>query len=197
MPIITTSNDLPPAPTSRVVTWRSLPSSRIVYLTLIPVFAVKSDGVNDAMSCICGLATIAMLIVLAVGRPIAVAASDATATIATTSTPTKTFAGGRLLTFRGSCMVTASSRADPMPEKITLSGRYCQEARLSGRISAAFSDHDKGIVVKTTFHDRSASDDDRRSRSGRCRLEDGFARRQRRAGRQPGARGEGQARDRA
>ncbi len=97
MPIMTASNDLPPAPTSRVVTSRSLPSSRIVYLTLIPVFAVKSEGVNDAMSCICGLATIATLIVLAVGRPSAPAASDATAMSPTATAPTRTLAGRRLL----------------------------------------------------------------------------------------------------
>ena len=54
MPIMTTSNDLPPEPTSRVVISRSLPSSRIVYLTLIPLFAVNSDGVSEAMSVICG-----------------------------------------------------------------------------------------------------------------------------------------------
>ena len=63
-PIMTASKALPPEPTSRVVTCRSLPSSRIVYFTLIPVLAVKSEGVNLAMSCICPLATIATLIVL-------------------------------------------------------------------------------------------------------------------------------------
>src|SRR2546423_433338 len=57
-----TSNCLPPAATSRVVTWRRVPSSRIVYLTLMPVFAVNSEGVSFAMSFICGLATMARLI---------------------------------------------------------------------------------------------------------------------------------------
>src|SRR6266516_3976217 len=57
-----TSNCRPPAATSRVVTWRSVPSSRIVYLTLIPVFLVNSEGVSFAMSFICGLSTMATLI---------------------------------------------------------------------------------------------------------------------------------------
>ena len=105
MPIMTTSNALPPEPTSRVVTSRSLPSSRIVYFTLIPVFAVKSEGVNDAMSCICGFATIATLIVFAAVPPIAVAASDASATIPATKTPTRTFTRRGVLPFRASCMV--------------------------------------------------------------------------------------------
>src|SRR5712691_1713039 len=112
MPIMTTSNALPPEPTSRVVTSRSLPSSRIVYFTLMPVFAVKSEGVSDAMSCICGFTTIATLIVLAAVPPIAVAASDASATIPATKTPTRTFARRRVLPFGGSCMADASSRAD-------------------------------------------------------------------------------------
>ena len=77
MPIMTASNDLPPEPTSRVVISRSLPSSRIVYLTLIPVLAVKSDGVSDAMSVICGFFTIATLIVFAVCFELAVLAHAA------------------------------------------------------------------------------------------------------------------------
>ena len=59
------------------MTSRSFPSSRIVYFTLIPDFAVKSDGVRLAMSCICGFATIATLIVFAAGLADAVAASTA------------------------------------------------------------------------------------------------------------------------
>src|SRR4051812_8635133 len=63
IPIIATSNCLPPAATSRVVTSRRVPSSSTVYFTLIPVLAVKRDGVSDAMSFICGLSTMATLIV--------------------------------------------------------------------------------------------------------------------------------------
>src|SRR5215218_7495999 len=62
MPIIATSNCWPPAATSRVVTWRRVPSSSTVYLTLMPVSCVKSFGVRSAMSFICGLSTIATLI---------------------------------------------------------------------------------------------------------------------------------------
>src|SRR5215218_6509521 len=62
MPIIATSNCWPPAATSRVVTWRRVPSSSTVYLTLMPVSLVKSFGVRSAMSFICGLSTIATLI---------------------------------------------------------------------------------------------------------------------------------------
>ena len=69
--------------------------------------------------------------------------------------------------------------------------------RIRCTISAAFDHHHEGFVVKTTFHDRAASHDDRRRRAGGRRPEDGLARRQCRARRQPGARGEGQARDRA
>ena len=109
MPIMTTSNALPPAPTSRVVTSRNLPSSRIVYFTLMPVFDVKSEGVSDAMSVICGFATIATLIVLPAGRPIAVVESAVSATIPATKTPTRIFTGRLLLPVRASCMVNASS----------------------------------------------------------------------------------------
>src|SRR4051812_28755273 len=63
IPIIATSNCLPPAATSRVVTSRRVPSSSTVYFTLMPVFAVNSDGVSAAMSFICGLSTMATLMV--------------------------------------------------------------------------------------------------------------------------------------
>src|SRR4029450_12167088 len=44
---------------SRVMISRSLPSGGIVYLTLMPVSFVKSDGVSFAMSSMNGLLTIA------------------------------------------------------------------------------------------------------------------------------------------
>src|SRR3954451_10732655 len=142
MPIITASNALPPEPTSRVVTWRSLPSSRIVYFTLIPVFAVKSDGVNDAMSCICGFATIATLIVFAAVLPVAVAARNATAAILAASTPTTASTGGRLLPFRASCMVDASSGADGWRRDSSASS---VPLRL-GRLMRSLSDDDRALV---------------------------------------------------
>ena len=61
MPIITTSNCSPPAPTSRVTTSRRVPSSSTVYSTSMPVSAVNRSGVSAAMSSICGLPTIATL----------------------------------------------------------------------------------------------------------------------------------------
>src|SRR5438067_4533724 len=142
MPIMTASNDLPPEPTSRVVTSRSLPSSRIVYFTLIPVFAVKSEGVRDAMSCICGFATIATLIVLAAVPPIAVAASDASATTPATKTPTRTFTRRRVLPFRASSMVM------PPPVRNTAALFETFSGRLSW-VGARRSDVREDNVVKT------------------------------------------------
>jgi hypothetical protein len=109
---MTTSNAFPPDPTSRVVIARSLPSSRIVYFTLIPDLDVKREGVSDAMSCICGFATIATLIVVSALFPVAVPASSASATTPAATTPPATLSGRRVLRFRALCMVDTSSRAD-------------------------------------------------------------------------------------
>src|SRR4029077_11924558 len=88
---------------------RSLPSSRIVYLTLIPVCFVNSDGVSDAMSCICGLATMATLIVFPAVWPDAVVASAAAMTISATNDEPTSLA--RFRTDR----VRASSMTNPPP----------------------------------------------------------------------------------
>jgi len=85
-----------------------LVSSRIVYLTLIPVFAVKSEGVRLAMSCICPLATIATLIVLLVLLPDAVAARIAAITAAATDSATASVLRRRTLPIRASCMAASS-----------------------------------------------------------------------------------------
>ena len=72
--------------TAPVTTWVPLINEAgVALVVLLPnagdrLFAlylvdVKSEGVSDAMSCICGFATIATLIVLAAVLPIAVAAS--------------------------------------------------------------------------------------------------------------------------
>src|SRR3954451_13059630 len=109
MPIMTTSKALPPEPTSRVVIARSLPSSRIVYFTLIPVCFVNSDGVSDAMSCICGLATMATLIVFPAAWPDAVAASAAAMTISAANDEPTSVARFRTDRVRALCMTQTSS----------------------------------------------------------------------------------------
>jgi hypothetical protein len=78
---------------------------------LIPLFAVKSDGVRLAMSCICGFATIATLIVAALRFAEAVAASRA-ATAATTVRATGSAHRIRTLLLGGLRICTASSRTD-------------------------------------------------------------------------------------
>jgi uncharacterized membrane protein YfcA len=89
-----------------------------VYFTLIPVFAVKSDGVKLAMSCICGLATMAtlivffVLVVLFVFWPDAAATSDAAATAPTAVSAIARILRLRTLPTRCFCMVAASSYAD-------------------------------------------------------------------------------------
>src|SRR3981081_1954340 len=170
MPIMTASNALPPEPTSRVVTWRSLPSSRIVYFTLIPVFAVNSEGVSDAMSVICGFATIATLIVLALVPPIAVAASDASATTPARKTP-RTVARRCVLPFGAFCMVDASSCADPMPEDNVVRKPLSRGRRWlydQSRVDKQAGDY----VVRKISWDSSASHDARRRGARRRRLED-------------------------
>src|SRR5439155_1062622 len=72
----------------------------------------KSEGVNLAMSCICPLATIATLIVLALVLPIAVAASEATATSPMTRIPTSTLMERCSLRLRGSC------KGDPLLSRV-------------------------------------------------------------------------------
>jgi hypothetical protein len=80
-----------------------------VYFTLIPVLAVKREGVNLAMSCICPLATIATLIVLAVLRPDAGVASIAASTATAAMRATTPVLRLRTSSVRVSCMVAASS----------------------------------------------------------------------------------------
>jgi hypothetical protein len=76
---------------------------------LIPDFFVKSDGVSFAMSCICGFATIATLIVFASLLADAAATND----VASTAIPMVRATAGilrlRTLPARLFCMVAASS----------------------------------------------------------------------------------------
>jgi hypothetical protein len=77
---------------------------------LIPVFFVKSDGVNLAMSCICPFATIATLIVLPVLLPDAADTNNAdTTTAAAAARATVRVLRLRAPPYRASCMVLASS----------------------------------------------------------------------------------------
>jgi hypothetical protein len=74
------------------------------------------------MSCICGFATIATLIVLVLAAvpPIAEAASDATKVITAMDSPAPTFTDRRELSFRAFCMVNASS------ERMVAARRACR-----------------------------------------------------------------------
>jgi hypothetical protein len=80
-----------------------------VYFTLIPLFFVKSEGVNLAMSCIWPFATTATLIVLAELLPDAAPANDAAMTAAAMSRTATSARGLRTLQILLPCMVAASS----------------------------------------------------------------------------------------
>jgi hypothetical protein len=80
-----------------------------VYFTLIPLFFVKSEGVNLAMSCICPFATTATLIVLAELLPDAAPANDAAMTAAAMSRTVTSVPRLRTLPILLPYMVAASS----------------------------------------------------------------------------------------